>query len=202
MTIDIRCTVCKYPDKRRLIELGWNDGMAAADLARQFEGLTSAAITKHLKQHSEGLPASRRVDIEPVTPARERVLALQRLQLDEVERRINLAKQRADQLNAVLDELEAAGAEGAAETPRHDWSEFTDILGKDMQAAIGSILKMQGLTDKREKATSELKLGLFDSMLKAGLAPKAISGAISLPQLPPGDPPGAHGEPTQGDDSD
>lgn len=187
MTIDIKCSVCKYADRRRLIELGWNDGMDAADIARLFEDVTSVSITKHLKQHSEGSPGVRRVDVEPAKPARERVLALQRLQLDEVERRIELAKQRADQLNTALDELEAAGAEGAAETPRHDWSEFTDILGKDMQSAIGSILKMQGLTDKRDKAQGELKLGLFEAMANSGLSPKALIGGRETLALPEGE---------------
>ena len=40
--------------------------------------------------------------------------------------------------------------------PVTDWSEFYDVLHKDAQAAIGSILKAQGMTDKREAKTSAL----------------------------------------------
>jgi hypothetical protein len=72
--------------------------------------------------------------------------------------------------------MRADGVEGADTTQYHDWSEFVDILGKDMQAAIGSILKAQGLTDKRDMKRDDLKLGLFEAMQRGGLAPKALSG--------------------------
>lgn len=175
MTIDIKCVVCKNADRRKAIELSWNGGMAAETIARLFEGVPAAAILRHLKRHTDGVAAIRQIEVA-VTPARERVLAIQQMQLNEVERRIELAMDRADMLNAQIDKMVELGQEGAEEVPHHDWSEFYDILGKDAQAAIGSILKVQGLSDKREKATSELKLGLFEAMAKAGLAPRAISG--------------------------
>lgn len=144
-------------------------GQGAIANVLELKGLTTAAITKHLKEHVDGDGNARAIVIEPELPIRERVLALQRMQIDEMERRITLAKQRADQLNA------AHKDDSAEEWRVVDWSEFTDILGKDMQAAIGSILKAQGLTDKREKATNDTKLGLFEAMVNAGLAPKALS---------------------------
>lgn len=179
MTIDVRCRVCKNADRRRLIELGWNGGMAAETISRSMDvkELTAAVIMRHLKEHAEGAPSQRDIDVKPELPARQRVLNLQRLQLDEVERRIELAKQRADRLNAEH--------ENDADWTPVDWSDLYDILGKDAQAAISSILKTQGLTDKREKAQGDLKLGLFEAMANAGLAPKALVGETA--QLPAGD---------------
>lgn len=171
MTIDARCLVCKNADRRRLIELGWNGGMSAEAISGAIGGSpTGPVILRHLKQHTDGLGATRSVEVEPELPAKERVLALQKLQLDEVERRIALAKQRALLMNDEHKDDEDW-------TPV-DWSDFFDVLGKDGQSAIGSILKAQGLTDKRDAKTSELKLGLFEAMTKAGLAPAAISGKL------------------------
>lgn len=170
MTIDARCAVCKNPDRRRLVELGWNGGMSAEAIARTLDvkGLASTTVMRHLKEHAAGDGNARAVEVEPELPARERVLALQRLQLDEVERQIALAKTRADLLNAEH--------EGEADWKPVDWSDYFNVLGPKAQAAIGSILKAQGLTDKREAKTNDLKLGLFEAMSRAGLAPKAISG--------------------------
>lgn len=182
MTIDARCLVCRNADRRRLIELGWNGGMAAVTISNVLGGSPSGpAIISHLRKHADGEGHVRQVEVEPERPMRERVLAIQRMQVDEFERRIALAKQRAASLNA-----EHKDEEGFVE---HDWAEFVDILGKDMQSAIGSILKTQGLSDRREKEQGDLKLGLFEAMANAGLAPKAlIGGATAKPKLlSPGD---------------
>jgi len=186
MTISARCLVCRNPDRRRLIELGWNGGMSGEAIARVLDqkGLVSNVIIKHLKEHADGDPNLRAVVIEPVRPARERVLELQRMQLDEVERRIALAKERAALVNASREgKVDAKGEP----LPMADWSEYYDILGKDAQAAIGSILKTQGLSDRREKTASELKLGLFEAMTNAGLAPKALVGGVVTPALQSGE---------------
>lgn len=176
MTIDAKCTVCKNAERRRLIELGWNGGMGAETMSRVLgDSPTSKAIIKHLKEHADQAN-TRAIEVEPDKPARERVLALQRLQLDEVERRIGLAKSRAAQLNDIHKDDD--------DWQETDWSDLYDILGKDAQAAIGSILKTQGLSDKREKTQGELKLGLFEAMAGAGLAPKALVGG-DVPQLLP-----------------
>jgi len=180
-----RCTVCLNADKRRLIEAGWNAGMGAETMSRAIGGSpASAAIMRHIKEHADGDGNTRQLEVEPELPVRERVLNLQRLQLDEIERRIALARTRADDMNREREKL--TDSEGNP-FPPIDWSEFTDILGKDMQAAIGSILKTQGLSDKREKAQGDLKLGLFEAMTNAGLAPKALVGGIKLPALRSGD---------------
>lgn len=188
MTISNRCVVCKTPPRRRMIELAWNDGMSAPEISGALaESVSAATILKHLKEHADGIPAQRMAETAPVGTVRERVLALQLLQLNEVERQITLAKDRAAELNAARQRRIEDGVEGAAESPMHDYSEFFNILHKDNQQAINSILKAQGLSDKREKATAEIKLGLFEAMSRGGLAPKAISGAPTPKQLPSGE---------------
>jgi len=184
MTISMRCAVCKSTDRRRLIELGWNDGMTATALSDAFGGSPgTATIIKHLKEHTSG-GEHREIELVPLLPARERVIRLQQMQLDEVERRIQMAKERADAMNKERDGLTDANG---MPFPMVDWSEFYDVLGKDMQAAIGSILKTQGLADKRDKAQGDLKLGLFEAMTNAGLAPRALVGGMSVPLLTEGD---------------
>lgn len=179
MTIDARCTVCKNPDRRRAIELMWNGSMSAEAISRVLGGSPgNAAILNHLKRHADGDGNARAVVVEPEKPVRERILDLQRLQLDEIERRMALAKQRADMLNNAHKDDE--------DWQDVDWSDMYDILSKDAQAAINTILKSQGLTDKRELKEKDLKLGLFEAMSRAGLAPKSISGAPAAPELPSG----------------
>lgn len=147
-------------------------------MADLFEGVNAAAVMKHIKEHAVGNGNARALDPELDLPVRDRVLALQRLQLDEFERRIGLAKTRAAQMNYERANLQQADG---TPWPEVDWSDFLDVLGKDMQGAIGSILKTQGLTDKRDKAQGDLKLGLFEAMTNAGLAPKIISGGRVSP---------------------
>lgn len=179
MTMSKTCPICMgSPDRRRLVELGWNDKMDGIALAAQWDDLTAAVVLKHLKQHSEGRPSIRRVDVSPPTTARERVANLQRMQLDEIERRVALAQQEAETRNDAIIAMREQGVDGADDLKLHDWSEFFNVLDKDVQAAIGSILKTQGLTDRREKDTADLKLGLFEAMSRAGLAPKGTTPAL------------------------
>jgi hypothetical protein len=158
--------------------------MSAKAMSGLFDSVSSPAIMKHLKEHTDGDGSTRNIEVEPELPARERVLALQKMQLDEVERRIKLAKQRADELNASIDKLREMGAEGADDMPYHDWSEFFDILGKDGQSAIGSILKVTALEDRKAAKTTDLKIGLFEAMAKAGLAPRVLVGGPEKLALP------------------
>lgn len=184
MTISMKCVVCKHTNRRMMIELGWNAGLSAVEISDVLGNTPApATILKHLKEHTEGEGMSRTVEVVPVPPSRERVLALQTLQLNEVERRIELAKVRAHEMNLARSNM--TDAEGNA-YPEVDWSDFYDILGKDAQAAINSILKTQGLTDRREAKTSELKLGLFEAMANAGLAPASLVGGKEPLQLEPG----------------
>lgn len=180
-----KCTVCVNVDRRRMVEAGWNSGMTAEAMRRTLiDPPTSAAIMRHIKEHSDGNGNTRQLEVSVELPVRERVLNLQRLQLDEVERRIELAKTRADDMNA---EREGLVDSNGNPFPPVDWSDFYDVLHKDAQAAISSILKTQGLTDKREKAVADTKIGLFEAMTNAGLAPKALVGGIKLPALQSGE---------------
>lgn len=159
--------------------------MGAETIARVLDDRTvaGATILRHLKEHSEGDGNARMVEVEPDLPMRERVYNIQLMQVSEVERRIAMAKTRADDMNRERENL--TDAEGNP-YPKVDWSDFYDILNKDAQAAIGTILKTQGLVDKREKAQGDLKLGLFEAMASAGLAPKALVGGF-VPQLQSGE---------------
>lgn len=179
MRIDAKCLVCKNQDRRRVMELAWNGGVSAAALARVFEAdrIASGAITRHFKEHTDGEASARRVEVAEEKPMRERVYDIQRLQVEELERRIYLAQTKAAAMNATH-----AGEEGYVPV---DWSDFYDILDKNSQQAIATILKTQGLIDTREKTQGELKLGLFDAMSRAGLAPKALVGDV--PRLTEGE---------------
>lgn len=166
MTIAEKCSICRTPTQRQVIALAHNEGMRAQDIAAAFHSDPSVAvIRRHLQKHDEG-GRGRHIPVV-VTSMRERVYDIQRLQVEEIERRVEAAQAKAEEWSK-LSEME--GWE-----PR-DWSYYFDILSKDMQAAVASIIKTQGLADKREKAQGDLKLGLFEAMANAGLAPKALVG--------------------------
>ena len=186
MSIDPKCLICRNPDRRRMVELAWNGGMSAPAISRVIESekMSGSTILRHMHEHTNGQAQTREIDVEEELPVRERIMNLQRLQLDEIERRIALAKQRADEMNARREGMTDADGNPF---PLLDWSEFYDILDKDAQQAVNSILKTQGLTDKREAKTSELKLGLFEAMTNAGLAPKALVGGVEVPALQSGE---------------
>lgn len=181
---DAKCLVCKNRDRRKVIELAWNGGVSVAALVRVFEAdrIGPTAFNRHFDPntgHTKGEPFQRRVEPEEDKPMRERVYDIQRLQVEELERRIGIAMTKAAAINA-----NHAGDENWTEV---DWSDFYDILDKNSQQAINTILKTQGLIDTREKTQGELKLGLFDAMSRAGLAPKALVGEGSLPRLTEGE---------------
>jgi len=168
--IDKRCPICKDQDVRRLIELGWNAKMTCPDLSRAFnERFSASRILKHLKEHAED-GTIRDIQVLDAVSPRERITALQRRMLDEVEYRLALAEQRAQQLND-------------AHKGEEDWIaaqpfQFYDILSKDVQAAIGSILRTQGLADKREAKEQDVQVDVWKMMLGSGggLAPTRMVG--------------------------
>lgn len=163
MSTDARCVICRKPDVRRLAELGWNAKMSAPQVATAM-GMTfsSAQFLKHLHEHADNA-AIREIPVEDARPVRERIEALQRMQLDEIERRIAMAQEWA-----------AHARENG--NPDADWSDQFDLLDKDNQAAVASILKAQGLSDKREAAKDGAKVDLFRLMMGGGdgLAPKQL----------------------------
>lgn len=170
MTVNVRCIVCKNTDMRRLIELGWNAKMSAADLAHAFGGVPNhSIILRHLKEHAEGA-WNREIAVEDARPIRTRVLDIQRAQIEAIERRMAVAQQMADDYNETFRDQEGYD-------PMQGQPEFYfNILHKDMQSAISSILKAQGLTDKREMKADANKIDLFRLMIgdRGGLAPAGL----------------------------
>lgn len=178
MTVSASCAVCSNSDLRRLIELGWNANMTVPYLVHAFGGVPShAVIYKHLKEHSAGA-WQHRIAVEDARPMRERVLAIQRAQVEAIERQLAIAEQKADEFNVEHREHEAAGI--CLDCDRgfvvRDPTFYFNILGKDMQAAVASILKSEGLTIKREAASDAGKVDLIRAMLGArgGLAPARL----------------------------
>ena len=163
MSTDSRCVICRKPDVRRIAELGWNAKMSAPEVATAMAlQFTAAQFLKHLHEHADNA-STRDIPVENSRPIRDRVADLQKLQLDEIERRITMAQ-------------EWAVAAREAGNPNADWSDQFDLLDKDHQQAVASILKAQSLTDKRELGDKTVKVDMFRLMLGGGdgLAPKAL----------------------------
>lgn len=163
MNKDERCGICRKPDLRRLIELGWNADMNAKDLASALGGLpSSTAIQKHLRDHAES-SAARNIPVERSRPVRDRVLELQRTLLEEVERRISFAQDRAAHAKATLN-------------PEADWSDWYDVLAKDNQQAIATIIKMQVMEDKKTIVERTQKIDLFKALTANNTPPPRLIG--------------------------
>lgn len=153
-----KCVICGNSDMRRLIELGWNANMRVPDLAHGFGGIPAhAVIYKHLKEHAEGA-WSRQIEVEDARPLRERVMAIQRAQIEAIERQMFIAQQKADDYTALMQghpDFDPQMADPAA---------YFNILAKDMQAAIQSIQRTQGLTDKHEAAKATVAVDMYKLM--------------------------------------
>lgn len=126
--------------------------MTAVDIAHAFSMTPSAVvIRKHLNEHrGDGLD-SRTIPVEEVRATRVRVEELQKKMLDDIEARIKWAEERADEAR------EAGNTTALA-------SDFFNVLNKDVQAAIGSVLKMQGLTDRREATKATVAVDVMKLM--------------------------------------
>lgn len=165
-----RCAICLKPDLRRMVELAWNGKMSAPAISAVFGNIPSqATILKHLNEHVDDGAASRAIPVPEARTMRERVTDVQRVLIEEFERRIVNAQERAAWWNA--HPLEADGWE-----PR-DWSYYFDVLDKDLQSSVNSIMKMQGLTDKREIGKAQVGVDLAKLMLGGGdgLAPRRLT---------------------------
>lgn len=170
MTTDARCVICRKPDVRRLAELGWNAKMSAPQIATAMAAqFSSAQFLKHLREHVDEGAGMRAIPVEDARPIHERVAALQRMQLDEIERRITMAQEWA-----------AYARENG--NPNADWSEQFDLLDKDNQQAIASILKAQAITDKREAKQNDQKIDLARMMLGdgGGYAPARLTDGLEV----------------------
>lgn len=166
MTLSRTCYICRKPDVMRLVHLGWNAKMSAPEIATAMAAqFTPAAVLRHLREHVDEGAGMRAIPVEDARPIHERVAALQRMQLDEIERRITMAQEWAAQARELGN-------------PNADWSEQFDLLDKDNQQAIASILKAQAITDKRESKQNDQKVDLIRMMLGGGdgLAPEHLLG--------------------------
>lgn len=146
------CIICRNPDMRRLVELGWNAKMTAVDIAHAF-GMTPSVVVirKHLNEHrGDGLD-SRTIPIEDVRSTRVRIEMLQKRMLDDIEARVQWADDRAAE----------ARAAGNADALPSDWF---NVLDPKVQAAIGSVIKMQDQTDKREGKKASVAVDLMKLM--------------------------------------
>jgi hypothetical protein len=130
--------------------------MTASDIANAFGGLpTAQAISKHIHEHVEG-GRERAVPVESARSTKARVDDLMRRMLDELETRIQFAE-------------EAAAYARANGNPLAQPSDVFDVLSKNNQAAIASILKMQDQQDKREGKKATVAVDLM--RLMGGVAP-------------------------------
>lgn len=151
-----RCHICKNPNLRRLVELGWNAKMTMSDMANGLGGVPSAqAISKHLHEHAPGA-ATREIPVENARTTRARVDDLMRRMLDELELRVEDAERWAA-------EARAGG------NPNAQPSDLFDILSKNNQAALATILKMQDQQDRRENKKATVAVDLM--RLMGGTAP-------------------------------
>lgn len=162
------CRICKDPDMARLIELGWNGKMTPAAMSRVLGTIPTAQhIQKHLEEHRGDGLEDRNIPVLDAKSMRERVSALQLRMVNEFERRLAFADQRAA-------EARAAG------NPDADPSTWFDILDKDVQSAMASILKMEAQRDKREMGKAAIGVDIAKLMLGGGdgLAPKRLTGGV------------------------
>lgn len=166
--INEKCNICKRPDVRRLVELGWNAGMDRSAIATAMGGYPSApTVGKHLSEHVEEGYFTREVPVEDAKPLRARAMDIQRVMIEEIERRIGIAQEKA-----------AWARENG--NPDADWSDWYDILNKDEQAAIASIMKAQAIEDKDRNTKAGQKVDLF-KMMAGGLAPKSLTEGLDGP---------------------
>lgn len=151
-----RCPICKNPNLRRLVDLGWNAKMTMSDIAAALGGVPGApTISKHLHEHSDGA-ATREIPVENARSTKERIDALMRRMLDEIELRVEDAEQWA-----------AKAREGGNEDALP--ADIFDILSKNNQAALATILKMQDQNDRRAVKQATVALDLVRMM--GGTAP-------------------------------
>ncbi len=161
-----RCAICKKPDLRRLVDLGLGSKMDAKAISSGFGGIPSSnTVLKHDQHNLEGSD----IVVPNALTLRDRALAIQRLQIEEIERRVARAQ-------------EWAAYARAHDNPDADWSQAFDILGKDMQSAIGSILKAVGLDDKRQATKVSAAVDIYKMMLgdNGGLAPKRLTAQAPI----------------------
>ena len=154
------CKICDHPGRARLIEADWADGKSAPYIAAEMEAggwkVTPATILKHLK-HVPGAATRKNVPIPAGLRGRDAAEYIKNRILDAVDSVENRLRSEAE-------------AEGKTYS-----GEF--ILDKDLQPALGTALKAEGIKIKREDVASKRQIGLFQLMLgNGGKAPPHLIG--------------------------
>ena len=157
------CKICDNPGRARLIEADWAAKRSAVAIAKDMTAngwpITDATVLKHLK-HVPGAHNRTNEPLPSLGPKRatDGVEFVKGKLLDAI-----IAKERRLRKAA---EIEGEDFDG----------EF--MLDKDLQPALNTILKSEGIKIKREEAASKRQIGLFMLMLgkSGGLAPAGLIG--------------------------
>lgn len=181
-TTDPNCPICKRPGRRRIIDADASDGLTPAAIAAAMRdtgwALTAADVTAHITLHgSIGKPRS------GAARRRDAALTLRERMMDALESRIEAAEERAVEATAECQR----GEHDDDEHPRyrkhtarvHEASEFFDILDKNLQSALGTVIKAQTVEEKRVATEGKRKIDLFKLMMgntDDGLAPRDLIG--------------------------
>jgi hypothetical protein len=146
VTVD-NCKICRAPGRRRLIEADWADGMSAVGIAKAMTDngwpITSTTVLKHLKEHAGPEAAIR---VPPALSKRDAAVWVRDRIMDKVE------------------EIEQGTRTVITKDGEMVEVPF-DILDKELQPALGSMLKAQAILDKREANQTSAKISLFGLML-------------------------------------
>lgn len=167
MTELVDCKVCRHPNRRRLIEADWADGMSAVGISKVMNDagwpITSQTILKHLKEHAGPEAAIR---VPPKLTKRDANVFVRDRIMDRVE---ELERGDSKRLIPVKQDGETIFIE----------ADF-DILDPTLQPALNTMVKAQGNIDKVEVTKGKMKMDLFIAMLggaggDGGLAPLELT---------------------------
>lgn len=186
-TTDPNCPICKRPGRRRIVDADASDGLTPAAIAAAMRdtgwALTAADVATHVTLHAvSGKPRS------GAARRRDAALTLRERMMDALEGRIVAAEGRAVEATTECQR----GEHDVDDHPRyrkhgpqtHDPAEFFDILDKNLQAALGTVIKAETLEVKKADNQTKRKIDLFQLMMGGegndGLAPRALIGDGSI----------------------
>lgn len=182
---DPTCAICKRPGRRRIVDADASDGIAPAAIAAAMRdvgwALTAAQVATHITLHgSVTKPKS------AASRKRDAALTLRERMMDALEGRIEAAEEKAVEATEEC----RRGEHDVDDHPRyrkhgpktHESSEFFDILNKDLQSALGTVIKAQTVEEKRVATEGKRKIDLFRLMMGPGdgLAPSGLIGDGSI----------------------
>lgn len=162
------CKICDNPGRARLIEADWAAGRSATVIAKDMTDSGWPLVAETIRRHLKHVPGARTRENEPMptVPQTKRTA-------DGVE----FVKGRL--LDAIIAKERRLRVEAEQSGEEFD-GEF--LLDKDLQPALNTVLKAEGIKIKREEAASKRQIGLFMLMLgkNGGKAPTALIGDGSI----------------------